>query len=158
MKTQIQYMREISISRALKWCITWNSVMFPLHSMIIPVGEIIIRLRNCNWKIGRVSSAPYCTIAYRLWCLSTWDIWWTCNQPNKTTKLKVETIQQNSILQKAIYKRKPHGNYTWQQNDFRILMSAHSLFYSSSTHSSHNYSTRSSLFNLPTPLFTSTAG
>ena len=37
-------------------------------------------------------------------------------------------------------------------------MSAHSLFYSSSTHSSHNYSTRSSMFNLPTPLFKSTAG
>ena len=35
----------------------------------------------------------------------------------------------------------------------KILMSAHSLFYSS-----HNYSTRNSLLNLPTPLFTSTAG
>ena len=36
-------------------------------------------------------------------------------------------------------------------------MSAHSLFYSS-THSSHNYSTRSSPFNLRTPLFTVTDG
>ena len=44
-----------------------------------------------------------------------------------------------------------------QMNQLKILMSAHSLFYSSSTHSSHNYSTRSSMFNLPTPLFTSTA-
>ena len=38
-----------------------------------------------------------------------------------------------------------------QMCQLKILMSAHSLFYSSSTHSSHNYSTRSSLFNLPTP-------
>ena len=45
-----------------------------------------------------------------------------------------------------------------QMYQLKILMSAHLLFYSSSTHSSHNYSTRSSLFNLPTPLFTSTAG
>ena len=40
----------------------------------------------------------------------------------------------------------------------KILMSAHSLFYSSSTHFSHKYPTRSSLFDLPTPFFTSTAG
>ena len=44
-----------------------------------------------------------------------------------------------------------------QMYQLKILMSAHSLFYSSSTYSSHNYSTRSSLFNLPTSLFTSTA-
>ena len=28
MKSQVKYIREISFSRALKWCITWNSVLF----------------------------------------------------------------------------------------------------------------------------------
>ena len=45
-----------------------------------------------------------------------------------------------------------------QMYQLKILMSAHSLFYSVSFHSSHNYSTQSSVFNLPSPLFTSNDG
>ena len=53
MKSQVQYMREMSVLRALKWCITWNSVLF-LSSIRLKKRPQLACTCKLSWSCRRL--------------------------------------------------------------------------------------------------------